>query len=104
MRRKYAQLALPTLYFRDGILSVPGYTFEKVSTAVLPRVPRAELLILRCMSVYSVHANQAVPWEDTGSMTLLSEGTNLQDGTSVLAKIVPAHSNASMLLEREAHM
>ncbi|TBU58822.1 histidine kinase [Dichomitus squalens] len=75
MRRKYAQPALPTLYFRDGILSVPGYTFEK-----------------------------AVPWEDTGSMTLLAEGTNLQDGTSVLAKIVPAHSNASMLLEREAHI
>ncbi|KAI0666240.1 histidine kinase [Trametes maxima] len=75
MRRKYAQPALPTLYFRDGILSVPGYTFEK-----------------------------AVAWEDTGSMTLLAEGTNLQDGTSVLAKIVPAHSNASLLLEREAHI
>ncbi|KAH9850662.1 histidine kinase [Lenzites betulinus] len=75
MRRKYAQPALPTLYFKDGILSVPGYTFEK-----------------------------AVSWEDTGSMTLLAEGTNLQDGTSVLAKIVPAHSNASMLLEREAHI
>ncbi|KAI1786301.1 histidine kinase [Ganoderma leucocontextum] len=75
MRRKYAQPALPTLYFRDGILSVPGYTFEK-----------------------------AVPWEDTGSMTLLAEGTNLQDGTSVLAKMVPAQSNASMLLEREAHI
>ena len=30
MRRKYAQPALPTLYFKDGILSVPGYTFEKV--------------------------------------------------------------------------
>ncbi|KAI0761686.1 histidine kinase [Trametes elegans] len=75
MRRKYAQPALPTLHFKDGILSVPGYTFEK-----------------------------AVPWEDTGSMTLLAEGTNLQDGTSVLAKIVPAHSNASMLLERETHI
>ena len=30
MRRKYAQPALPTLSFKDGILSVPGYTFEKV--------------------------------------------------------------------------
>lgn len=102
MRRKYAQPALPTLYFKDGILSVPGYTFEKVralqspiessqkSTRVVPRVLPLSL--------------QAVPWEDTGSMTLLAEGTNLQDGTSVLAKIVPAHSNASMLLEREAHM
>ncbi|KAH9927462.1 histidine kinase [Epithele typhae] len=75
MRRKYAQPALPTLYFKDGILSVPGYAFEK-----------------------------AVPWEDTGSMTLLAEGANLQDGTSVLAKIVPAHSNASLFLEREAHI
>ncbi len=39
MRRKYAQLALPTLYFRDGILSVPGYTFEKVSIAYFPAYP-----------------------------------------------------------------
>ncbi|OBZ79765.1 Peroxide stress-activated histidine kinase mak2 [Grifola frondosa] len=75
MRRKYTQPGLPTLYFKEGILSVPGYTFEK-----------------------------AVPWEDTGSMTLLAEGTSLQDGTSVLAKIAPAHSNASMCLEREAHI
>ena len=30
MRRKYAQPALPNLYFRDGVLSVPGYTFDKV--------------------------------------------------------------------------
>lgn len=37
-------------------------------------------------------------------MTLLSEGTSLQDGTSVLAKIASAHSNASMCIEREAHM
>ncbi|EPS99596.1 hypothetical protein FOMPIDRAFT_1147208 [Fomitopsis schrenkii] len=75
MRRKYAQPALPTLYFRDNILSIPGYTFEK-----------------------------AVPWEDTGSMTMLAEGTSLKDGTGVLAKIVPAHSNASMCIEREAHI
>ncbi|KAH9945631.1 histidine kinase [Amylocystis lapponica] len=75
MRRKYAQPALPNLYFRDPILSVPGYTFEKV-----------------------------VPWEDTGSMTLLAEGTSLKDGSAVLAKIVPAHSNASMCIEREAHI
>ncbi|KZT67653.1 histidine kinase [Daedalea quercina L-15889] len=75
MRRKYAQPALPNLYFRDNILSVPGYTFEK-----------------------------AVPWEDTGSMTLLAQGTSLKDGSGVLAKIVPAHSNASLCLEREAHI
>ncbi|CAL1696704.1 unnamed protein product [Somion occarium] len=75
MRRKYAQPALPTLYFRDGVLSVPGYTFD-----------RANL------------------WEDTGSMTLLAEGTSLKDGSNVLAKIASAHSNASMCLEREAHI
>ncbi|OSX67898.1 hypothetical protein POSPLADRAFT_1043081 [Postia placenta MAD-698-R-SB12] len=75
MRRKYAQPVLPTLYFKDGNLSIPGYTFEK-----------------------------AVLWDDTGSMTMLVEGTSLKDGASVLAKIVPAHSNASMLLEREAHI
>lgn len=101
MRRKYAQPALPTLYFKDGILSVPGYTFEKV------RAPQSPIEHsqgpTRSFSVF-FRSLQAVPWEDTGSMTLLAEGTNLQDGTSVLAKIVPAHSNASMLLEREAHM
>ncbi|EMD41429.1 hypothetical protein CERSUDRAFT_146381 [Gelatoporia subvermispora B] len=75
MRRRYALPALPNLYFREGILSVPGYTFEK-----------------------------AVPWEDTGSMTLLAEGTSLKDGSAVLAKIAPAHSNASICLEREAHI
>lgn len=30
MRRKFALPALPNLYFKDGQLSVPGYTFEKV--------------------------------------------------------------------------
>lgn len=37
-------------------------------------------------------------------MTLLAEGMSLKDGSSVLAKIASAHSNASMCLEREAHM
>lgn len=37
-------------------------------------------------------------------MTLLAEGTSLKDGSGVLAKIVPAHSNASISIEREAHM
>ncbi len=101
MRRKYAQPALPTLYFKDGILSVPGYTFEKVRALLSPMEPSQEST--PPFSVFFCPL-QAVPWEDTGSMTLLAEGTNLQDGTSVLAKIVPAHSNASMLLEREAHM
>ncbi|CCM01303.1 uncharacterized protein FIBRA_03352 [Fibroporia radiculosa] len=35
---------------------------------------------------------------------MLAEGTSLKDGSSVLAKIVPAHSNASMCIEREAHI
>ena len=37
-------------------------------------------------------------------MTLLAEGMSLKDGSSVLAKIASAHSNASMCIEREAHM
>ena len=92
MRRKYAQPALPNLYFRDGVLSVPGYTFEKVSH---PRPDARSLFLTRA---------QAVPWEDTGSMTQLAEGMSLKDGSSVLAKIASAHSNASMCIEREAHM
>ncbi|KAJ3713607.1 histidine kinase [Lentinula raphanica] len=76
MKRKFGQPSLPTLFFRpDGVLTVPGYTFSK-----------------------------AVPWQDTGSMTLLAEGSSLKDGSLTLAKICPAHSNASMCLEREAHI
>lgn len=37
-------------------------------------------------------------------MTLLAEGVSLKDGSNILAKIASAHSNASMCLEREAHM
>ncbi|KAI0320977.1 histidine kinase [Amylostereum chailletii] len=66
---------MPTLYFRDGILSIPGYAFEK-----------------------------AVRWEDTGSVTQLAEGNSLKDGSNVLAKIAPAHTNASVILDREAHI
>lgn len=35
---------------------------------------------------------------------MLAEGNSLTDGSNVLAKIVPAQSNASMCLERETHM
>ncbi|KAG7090785.1 hypothetical protein E1B28_009870 [Marasmius oreades] len=75
-RKQYGPQTLPILFFRavDAVLSIPGYTFAK-----------------------------AVPWRDTGSMTLLAEGSSLKDSSSVLAKIAPAHSNASMCLEREAH-
>ncbi|KAJ7630475.1 hypothetical protein FB45DRAFT_915621 [Roridomyces roridus] len=73
MRRKFGPLA--TLYFRDGVLSVPGYTFEK-----------------------------ARPWHDTGSMTMLAEGSSLKDESNVLAKVAPNQSNGSMCLEREAHL
>ncbi|KAJ7293811.1 dual-domain HisK/Mak2 protein kinase [Mycena rebaudengoi] len=72
MRRKFG---LASLYFRDGVLSVPGYTFEK-----------------------------ARPWHDTGSMTHLVEGSSLKDESNVLAKIAPTQSNGSMCLEREAHI
>ncbi|THH17217.1 hypothetical protein EW146_g3550 [Bondarzewia mesenterica] len=74
-RRRYVPSSLPTLYFRDGILSIPGYAFEK-----------------------------AIVWEDTGSLTQLAEGSSLKDGSNVLAKIAPAHTNASVCLEREAHI
>jgi predicted ATPase/serine/threonine protein kinase len=75
MRKKFGQPFFPTLYFRDGVLSIPGYTFE-----------------------------HAIPWNDTGSMTILAEGASLKDGSNVLAKIAPAQSNGSMCLEREAHI
>lgn len=75
MRRKFGQPTFPTVYFKDGVLSIPGYTFEK-----------------------------AVSWQDTGSMTELAEGNSLKDGSDVLAKIAPAQSNGSMCLEREAHV
>lgn len=94
MRRKYAQPALPTLYFREGVLSVPGYTFDRVSISLPLSV--SHFLMALC--------SKASQWEDTGSMTLLAEGISLKDGSNVLAKIAPAHSNASMCIEREAHM
>ncbi|EGO02766.1 hypothetical protein SERLA73DRAFT_150394 [Serpula lacrymans var. lacrymans S7.3] len=47
---------------------------------------------------------RASPWEDTGSMTYIAEGSSIKDGSNVLAKIAPAHSNGSMCLEREAHI
>ncbi|KIL70561.1 hypothetical protein M378DRAFT_194875 [Amanita muscaria Koide BX008] len=72
MTRRIGQ---PMLYFGDGVLSIPGYTFER-----------------------------ACPWQDTGSMTSLAEGSSLKDGSNVLAKIAPANSNGSMCLEREAHI
>ncbi|KAI9445552.1 histidine kinase [Lactarius indigo] len=74
-RRKYVPPSFPTLYFKDSILSVPGYVFEK-----------------------------ATPWEDTGSLTQLAEGSSLKDGSNVIAKIAPAHTNASVCLQREAHI
>lgn len=35
MRRKFGQ-PFPTLYFKDGILSIPGYTLEKARTRHTP--------------------------------------------------------------------
>lgn len=91
MRRKLAQHTFPTLYFRDGVLSVPGYTFDKASW---------KFSNLHCYK----QGEQAVPWQDTGSMTILAEGNSLKDGSNIIAKIAPAQSNGSMCLEREAHM
>ena len=47
---------------------------------------------------------KATRWEDTGSQTLIAEGTNLKDGSNVLAKIAPATGSGAICLEREAHM
>ena len=68
---------------------------------------RLGFLSLHIPNIHSLPFNlylQAVPWDDTGSMTLLAEGMSLKDGSSVLAKIAATHSNASMCIEREAHM
>jgi hypothetical protein len=92
-RRKYVPPSFHTLYFRDSILSVPGYVFEKVG---LPR--------LVMYTVISHVRKKAIPWEDTGSSTQLAEGSSLKDGSNVIAKIAPAHTNASVCLQREAHM
>ncbi|EGO28466.1 STKc type histidine kinase [Serpula lacrymans var. lacrymans S7.9] len=70
-----ATRSAPALSFRDSNLAIPGYLFHKAS-----------------------------PWEDTGSMTYIAEGSSIKDGSNVLAKIAPAHSNGSMCLEREAHI
>lgn len=47
---------------------------------------------------------KATPWEDTGSLTQLAEGGSLKDDSNVIAKIAPAHTNACVCLQREAHM
>ena len=91
MRRKLGQPTFPTLYFKDDVLSIPGYTLEKV-------------VLFQTTTSGDTHNSQAVPWHDTGSMTMLAEGSSLKDGSNVLAKIAPAQSNGSMCLEREAHM
>jgi len=65
----------PNLSFKDGALCLPGYSFQK-----------------------------ARQWTDVGSLTMLAEGSNLKDGSEVLAKIAPARSDASTSLEREAHV
>lgn len=57
-----------------------------------------------CFLLVTAPTVQAAPWHDTGGMTILAEGNSLKDGSNVLAKIAPAQSNASMCLEREAHM
>ncbi|KAI5123720.1 hypothetical protein M0805_000314 [Coniferiporia weirii] len=74
MRRKLVQ-PLPNLFFADRQLSIPGFIFETATT-----------------------------WDDTGSQTLLAVGTDLKDGSEVLAKIAPATGSGAICLEREAHI
>ncbi len=92
-RRKYAPPSSQTSYFRDFILSVPGYVFEKVRLPWIVMYPTKSHI-----------KKKAIPWEDTGSLTQLAEGSSLKDGSNVIAKIAPAHTNASVCLQREAHM
>lgn len=93
MPRKAVQLVFPDTSFRDDVLSVPGYTFEKVC-----------LVDIVSQKPFKLDTSQAAPWHDTGGVTILAEGSSFKDGSSVLAKIAPAQSNGSMCLEREAHM
>jgi len=92
-RRKYAPPSFNSPYFRDSILSVPGYVFEKV---------RLSRIVMYAMKSHI--KKKAMLWEDTGSLTQLAEGSSLKDGSNVIAKIAPAHTNASVCLQREAHM
>lgn len=80
------------LCFKDNLLCVPGFAFEKVCSH-------------RMHNTSTFHPlQQASPWHDTGSSTLIAEGQSLKDGGLVLAKIAPAHSTSSLCLHREAHM
>ncbi|KAG6837910.1 hypothetical protein H0H93_013063 [Arthromyces matolae] len=66
-----------------------------------------------CVSTVNIDAAKTWPanfsnianrWCDTGSLTLLAEGSSLKDGSRVLAKIAPVATNGSQCLEREAHV
>ncbi|EJU00931.1 hypothetical protein DACRYDRAFT_116810, partial [Dacryopinax primogenitus] len=59
-------------FFRDEVLSIPGYQFSK-----------------------------AYRWEDVGSTTLLTQGVNLKDGSNVFAKMAMAHTAGALALDRE---
>ncbi|KAK7064662.1 histidine kinase [Favolaschia claudopus] len=62
-------------------------------------------IIIRFLCLRRVRIwTEARPWHDTGSLTLLAEGSSLKDESNVLAKIAPTQSNGSMCLEREAHI
>ncbi len=93
MRRKLVQPFLPNLQFKENLLSVPGYVFEEVRCT--PPLTR---------TIPIIQLPQAKRWEDTGSQTLLAEGTSLKDGSNVLAKIAPATGSGAICLEREAHL
>lgn len=43
-------------------------------------------------------------WQDTGSSTFLANGTNLEDGSRVLAKIAESQDSASVVIERESYI
>lgn len=82
------------LQFKDGLLVIPGYRFNKVSNQQCGWIVRRSCAPFR----------KAARWRDTGSETDVAEGWKLKDGAHVLAKIALAHSSASMCLERELHV
>lgn len=115
MRRKiYVQASLPNLYFRsaDGVLSIPGYTFEKVGRDCLTS-KRLLNFNRRMHGMTQVGSSTRVdnPFSSRhnllpfnrhcrrlsstlGSLTKLSQGHSLKDGSIVLAKIAPVCSSS----------
>jgi hypothetical protein len=88
------------MFLRRSLLSISEILYSLCPVMCLKRsAPQ----VVAC-SARAHNEGKAVPWDDTGSLTQLAEGGSLKDGSNVIAKIAPAHTNASVCLQREAHM